>query len=574
MIVKMTLQLLLLFTLYWIAGCGGGGSNSVTDYNSNSAPIATSQSVELSENTSKNITLAGRDVDGNNLQFSVVSLPVHGTFNNSVYVPNRNFRGLDSFVFIANDGFVDSAPERVNIVVTAVHPSVIITNNSPDIVDTTSGDAIFNFKFSEDVTGFSSEDLVITGGVNNVFSGNGASYSVSVTPDKNSKEPIKVSVSENVALDSGGDGNRSSNKVTQVVNTQLPFITRWKTDNSGRSNDQQIKISTFGSGYDYRVDWGDGVIESHLKGDRTHTYDHSGEYIIKITGDFPRIYFSTGGGFDNEKLLSIEQWGTIQWVSMERAFFDCNNLIGNASDAPDLSNVTDMSFMLSGAFSFNQDISNWNTKNITNMSYLFHKAASFNQDIASWDTSNVENMMSMFELAQVFDQNLNQWNTEKVVNMASMFKGASRFNGDISNWNLLKTTTVNSMFRDTGVFNQELNNWNTRNIVDMSSMFRNSSSFDKNIGSWDVSSVENMSFMFNSANEFNQNISEWNTENVLSMFSMFRGASSFSQNIASWNVSKVFNMGEMFLGLFFNGDYFGLLSSNWPLFSTTGAVSR
>ncbi len=573
MVMKMPVQLLLMLTLLGMVGCGGG-SGGGSGSGQNSAPVAISQSVALNENTSKHISLAGTDIDGDDLVFSVVSLPIHGTFSNSTYVPNQNYRGDDSFTFVANDGFVNSTPKTVQIVVNAVRPTVSISKNNQGVIDTTTGDAVFSLKFSEDVTGLSIEDFVVTGGSVSNLNGVGSNYSIVVTPNVNSKESIQVSVVENGAQDSGGDGNRSSNKVIQSVNTQLPFITKWKTDNRGRSNDRQIKISTFGGGYDYRVDWGDGIIESHLKGDRTHTYDHSGEYTLKITGDFPRIYFSTGGGFDNEKLLSIEQWGTIQWSSMERAFFNCYNLIGNAIDKPDLSNVTNMSFMLSGAISFNQDIGDWDTKNVINMSHLFYKAASFNQAIGSWDTSKVENMMSMFELAQVFDQDLNQWNTSKVNTMASMFKGASKFNGDISSWNMLKVNSVSSMFRDASSFNQDIGDWDTKNIVDMGSMFRNATAFNKDIGYWHTSNVEEMSFMFNDAKMFNQNISEWDTINVVSMFSMFRGASSFEQNISSWNISKVSNMEEMFLGFVFDKSYFNLLSRNWPLFNTTGAVSH
>ena len=46
------------------------------------------------------------------------------------------------------------------------------------------------------------------------------------------------------------------------------------------------------------------------------------------------------------KIKSIEQWGTNPWNSMESAFHGCANLMGNATDAPDLSGVTVMSNML------------------------------------------------------------------------------------------------------------------------------------------------------------------------------------------------------------------------------------
>jgi surface protein len=81
---------------------------------------------------------------------------------------------------------------------------------------------------------------------------------------------------------------------------------------------------------------------------------------------------------------------------MERAFRGCSNLQGNFSDIPDFSSVTNMSYMFSGASTFNYDISSFNTASVTNMSYMFSSASAFNQDIGSWNTASVTNMSDMF----------------------------------------------------------------------------------------------------------------------------------------------------------------------------------
>ena len=74
------------------------------------------------------------------------------------------------------------------------------------------------------------------------------------------------------------------------------------------------------------------------------------------------------------------------------AFAGCANLAGQAPTAPDLSGVTDMSYMFANASAFNQNIGSWNTTNVTNMSYMFQIASAFNQDIGNWNTANVTNM--------------------------------------------------------------------------------------------------------------------------------------------------------------------------------------
>ncbi|MCB0053409.1 MAG: hypothetical protein KDE24_28140, partial [Caldilinea sp.] len=49
----------------------------------NDAPVATVQSVTTAEDTPTAITLAGSDVDGDDLTFAVATPPQHGTLSGS-----------------------------------------------------------------------------------------------------------------------------------------------------------------------------------------------------------------------------------------------------------------------------------------------------------------------------------------------------------------------------------------------------------------------------------------------------------------------------------------------------------
>jgi len=291
--------------------------------------------------------------------------------------------------------------------------------------------------------------------------------------------------------------------------------------------------------------------------------------LIMNPNKLRRFYIDNGP--DTAYLINVIQWGSVSWTSMNSAFKGCAHLKIDAKDNPDLSNVVDLSFMFSGASSFNQNIGNWNTENIENMSWMFNGASSFNQDIGSWNTSHVQDMSYMFHSAISFNQNIGNWNTFIVRYMSYMFAMASSFNQDIGKWNTYNVKLMHGMFSDAisfnanigdwntsnvekmsfmffnaKVFNQDIGNWNTSKVVTMNSMFVDASDFNQDIGRWNTSSVIDMTGMFSRAISFNKNIRNWNTENVIKMSGMFYGANSFNQEIGDWNVSNVNNMSSMF----------------------------
>ena len=332
------------------------------------------------------------------------------------------------------------------------------------------------------------------------------------------------------------------------------FVITVKTDYPGASSNTQFIIPTTGGGYNYNVDCdNDGLDEATAQtGNYTCSYTSAGTYTIRIKDNsgagtgFPRIYFNNGG--DKAKLLTIEQWGSGHWTSMESAFYGCSNLAGQASDAPDLSNVTVMYNMFNGASVFNQDIGGWDTSNVTYMASMFYGASSFNQDIGSWDTGAVTSTGAMFYGASSFNQDIGGWDTGAVTNMVFMFQGATAFNQDIGNWDTSAVNNIHAMFYGASSFNQDIGGWDTGAVTNMSYMFYDAHSFNKNIGSWDTANVTNMSQMFRGATAFNQNIGGWDTSHVANMNAMFFGASAFNQDIGNWNTGTVTNMNSMFYG--------------------------
>ncbi len=353
--------------------------------------------------------------------------------------------------------------------------------------------------------------------------------------------------------DTDGDG------IGDVCDTEA-FITTWQTT----SPNESITIPTaFYCNCNYTVNWGDGNTTSNHTGDASHVYDTPGIHTVAITGDFNAIYMAGSPLENREKILSVEQWGDIQWSYMFSAFGGCSNLVVNAIDAPDLSQVTNMSRMFLGCSSVNSDFDHWDVSNVEEMTDLFKNASLFNGIISSWNTSNVLYMNNMFWGAENFNQDIGGWNTGKVTTMSVMFYLAEDFNQDIGGWDVSNVTNMLSMFNNASSFNQDIGGWNTSNVTTMGSMFSSAVNFNQDVGGWDVSQVTDMAVMFGGAESFNQDIGSWNTGAVTSMASMFSGASDFNQDLNNWDVSNVTEMNEMFRSsTHFNGDISSWNTSN------------
>jgi len=331
------------------------------------------------------------------------------------------------------------------------------------------------------------------------------------------------------------------------------------------------------SGQNALINWGDGF---------TNTVTVSGEYkhkyyvpSVSASGIANFTVTITGGviGFGNNQVILegmnqlyyVDSFGNLPLTSLSGAFHGATNLASVPSSLP--ITVNNLSYMFSGALSFNQNINTWNTINVSNVMYMFNNAKLFDQDLYNWNTSNVTNMSFMFCSSENFGNiygNISTWNTNKVTTMESAFDGALLFNKYLNNWNVSNVTNMSRMFSGASKFNQDLDNWNTTNVTDMSYMFSDASEpskFNGNISNWNTSKVTTMEYMFMSAFEFNQDLNNWNTSNVTNMEYMFYNAKLLNQDLNNWNTSKVTNMSYMFTST----DQFNANISNWNTSNVT-----
>ncbi|PKF54418.1 hypothetical protein CW748_15940, partial [Alteromonadales bacterium alter-6D02] len=107
--------------------------------------------------------------------------------------------------------------------VDTVIPSVAI---SDDTTGTATGDVVYTFTFSEAMTGFTADDVVLTGGVKGTFTAVSATeYTLVVTPNSDSTTDLTVNVAADVAIDAAGNNNTAATESTQAVDTIIPVIT-------------------------------------------------------------------------------------------------------------------------------------------------------------------------------------------------------------------------------------------------------------------------------------------------------------------------------------------------------------
>ncbi len=362
------------------------------------------------------------------------------------------------------------------------------------------------------------------------------------------------------------------------------FVTQWKT-NATSVDPTSITLNfqqTEGTPY-YEVSWKcDGNYDVVFDARHTHDYKTAGTYNVCIKTLAPIAFYSpTLTNDEKAKLLEIKQWGNIKWTSFKNAFQGMPNLKLTATDLPDLSRVTDMSFAFANNANFtgNDTMNSWNTINVQNMKGMFKSSPKFNSPIGGWKTDNVTDMSEMFFQASAFNQNLTSWNLGNVTTVRDMFF-ASRFNngdpagasGTPLNWNVQNVKDFYGMFRSNASFNQPIGSWRTLSATNMERMFDRAHRFNQPLTDWDTSKVTTMLAMFQMAYAFNQDISHFNTVSVKDMNSMFWSATQFNQDISDWNISNVKTFRNLLENTSFSMENYEELLRKWSAQSVQSNV--
>ncbi len=122
----------------------------------------------------------------------------------------------------ATDGLNTGPASAVSATATwdATRPTVTIGGVPPKI--NTADDFTATFEFSEDVTGFATADVTVTGGTKGNFSGNGTTYTLVVTPD--GSVDVVVRVAADAATDGLNTGPASAVSATATWDATRPTV--------------------------------------------------------------------------------------------------------------------------------------------------------------------------------------------------------------------------------------------------------------------------------------------------------------------------------------------------------------
>jgi surface protein len=225
------------------------------------------------------------------------------------------------------------------------------------------------------------------------------------------------------------------------------FISVWRTTTLNES----ITLPYYSGGtYTGTIDWGDGNVSANTYTNRTHTYSSAGSYTVTIPGKIVGFNFGQVPT-TRSKIIEILRWGTLKLgFNYGEYFKGCGNL--------NLSGVTD-TLNLDGIYGLSEMFVNCSSLTTIN-------------NLNSWNVSGVTYMNNMFSGAILFDQNIGNWNTSNVVTMGGMFGTATSFNNggspSISGWNVSNVSAVGGMqgmFGFATSFNQDLSNWCVTNIT-------------------------------------------------------------------------------------------------------------
>ena len=331
---------------------------------------------------------------------------------------------------------------------------------------------------------------------------------------------------------------------------ETKFVIEVTIDDTDSSGDRDFDFRSQGpiGLQNYNIDWGDGNSDTGITTiNKVHTYSANGVYDIKVDGVFGIDF--RGIGLDKLKVTKLKNWGTneAQLVSLYQAFYGCTNMVYEATDYPDLTNLDatnpnnlffNNTFRDCNKLGRNADLSNWQNLNvITRAQHMFSGLRENpNINISGWDTSNMLRIGNMFVAVGfttgdgvITAQNLDLTALDGIsTSNRSIFENAKCTSIDVSGWTFNPATTHDffRMFkRVRNLPSLDLSTWTNCKINLAQEMFAEMYETQTlNISNIDFSSCTSFRGLFNNNEDLTTitGLNEMSSSSVTNMRQMFR----------------------------------------------------
>lgn len=163
----------------------------------NDPPVAYNQSVATDEDVAVAVVLAGNDVEGAALAYTIVNLPVHGTLSGTapdlVYTPAANYFGSDQFTFRVDDGALMSPVATVTLTVRSVNDAPVAESDSLVLSEDGTVDLVLR---GNDVEGSALTFTIVTPPTHGVLSGTAPTLRYVPTANYNGADSFTFKVND------------------------------------------------------------------------------------------------------------------------------------------------------------------------------------------------------------------------------------------------------------------------------------------------------------------------------------------------------------------------------------------
>ena len=220
--------------------------------------------------------------------------------------------------------------------------------------------------------------------------------------------------------------------------------------------------------------------------------------------------------------LDVSNLDTSKITSMNGLFSKCDSsAYGSTLNVSgwDVSNVTNMTYMLNGYRGQIEGLGRWNTSKVTICANTFYNCCfATHLEVGTWDVSNVTNMSSMFlRCKSLLSLDVSGWDVSNVTNMFDLFAGCEVLPSlDVSSWNVSKLVQADYMF--TGCYKLstvDFSGWDTSRLESFAG-------FSQGVGFKTIVFGENFGKMTDKFTSLDiSQISTWKDDSVKSLLNLY-----------------------------------------------------